>query len=310
MVLVEWDQTIRSRLSYTLVSPIIFHRYLVGTGWARTEVCMKIAVIIPAAGMSTRFNSSGQDEDLLGMGRSKLDEDLGGKTVLQRTIELFHTRPEVHQVIIAGPHDPDAMSGFKLRHGDRISLLGAELVTGGKDSRWQSVQAALKSVSDEATHIAIHDAARPATPPELVDRVFDAAARFDAVIPVIPVSDTLKRVSSEPIDDKSETDPLAAILGAGDAIPMHEVVGGIDRRDAVMVQTPQVFAKALIVRAYEQDDLSSTDDAGLIERLGERVVTVAGDERNMKLTRQGDLPVLRAIMKVHAPKARASNKRF
>jgi len=271
---------------------------------------MKIAVIIPAAGMSTRFNSSGQDADLLGMGRSKLDEDLGGKTVLQRTIELFNTRPEVHQLIVAGPHDPDAMSGFKLHHADRLNLLGAELVAGGKDHRWQSVQAALGVVSDDATHIAIHDAARPATPPELIDRIFDAAGRFSAVIPVIPVSDTLKRVSSDPIDDQSEDDPLAAILGAGDANPMHEIVGGIDRVDAVMVQTPQVFTKDLILRAYEQGDLSSTDDAGLIERLGEQVVTVVGDERNMKLTRPGDLPVLRAIMNVHGTKQRASHKRF
>lgn len=271
---------------------------------------MKIAVIIPAAGSSARFNSAGQEADLLGMGRSKLDEDLGGKTVLQRSIELFNTHESVCQVIVAGPHDPEAMSSFKLRHGDRINLLGAEIVIGGKEHRWQSVQSALAVVSEEATHVAIHDAARPGTPPELIDRVFDAAARFDAVIPVIPVSDTLKRVLPEPVDDKSEGDPLAAILGAGDANPMHEVVGGIDRADAVMVQTPQVFARDLIVRAYKQDDLSSTDDAGLIERLGERVVTVAGDERNLKLTRPGDLPILQAVMKVHAPKARASNKRF
>jgi 2-C-methyl-D-erythritol 4-phosphate cytidylyltransferase len=271
---------------------------------------MKISVIIPAAGSSTRFNGSGDDADLLGMGRSKLDEDLGGKTVLQRTIELFNTHESVCQIIVAGPHDPEAMSTFKLRHGDRISLLGAELVIGGKDHRCQSVQAAMVNVSDDATHVSIHDAARPATPPELVDRVFDAAGRFDAVIPVIPVSDTLKRVSSEPIDDQSEADPLAAILGAGGANPMHEVVGGLDRSDAVLVQTPQVFEKSLLVRAYQQEDLTSTDDAGLIERLGERVVTVQGDERNMKLTRQGDLPILRAVMKVHAPKARASHKKF
>ncbi len=271
---------------------------------------MKITVIIPAAGMSTRFNGSGTDADLLGMGRSKLDEDLGGKTVLQRTIELFNTHEDVGQIIVAGPYDPEAMASFKLRHGDRLNLLGAELVVGGRDHRWQSVQAAIQSVKDEATHIAIHDAARPATPPELIDRVFDAAARFDAVIPVIPVSDTLKRVSPETIDDQSEADPLAAILGAGESNPMHEVVGGIDRTDVVMVQTPQVFKNDLLMRAYQQEDLTSTDDAGLVERLGERVVTVAGDERNMKLTRPGDLPVLRAIMKVHAPKARASHKKF
>ena len=270
---------------------------------------MKIAVIIPAAGSSTRFHRPDQGADPLGMGRSKLDEDLGGKTVLQRTIELFNTHESVCQVIVAGPWDPQAMSSFKLRHGDRITLLGAQLVSGGKDHRWQSVQSALASVSDEATHVTIHDAARPAAPPELIDRVFDAAARFDAVIPIIPVSDTLKRISTEPIDDQSQADPLAAILGAGEAHPMHEVVGEIDRSDAVMVQTPQVFAKELIRRAYQQDDLSSTDDAGLVQRLGEQVATVAGDERNMKLTRPGDLPILQAIMGLKAS-TRPSHKRF
>ncbi|MFK7759454.1 MAG: 2-C-methyl-D-erythritol 4-phosphate cytidylyltransferase [Phycisphaerales bacterium] len=271
---------------------------------------MKIAVILPAAGKSTRFNNQADSPDVLGMGRSKLDEDLGGKTVLQRSIELFNTRPEVHQIIVAGPHDESAMSDFHLRHSDRISLLGAHLVSGGKDHRWESVRAALSEVTFDATHIAIHDAARPGTPPEMIDRVFDAAARFDAVIPVLPVSDTLKRVSIEPIDDRSESDPLAAILGAGDPSPMHEVIGEIDRADAVLVQTPQVFTKDLIERAYDQPDLSSTDDAGLIERLGERVVTVAGDERNLKLTRPGDLAILRAVMNLPTKTSRASHKKF
>lgn len=271
---------------------------------------MQIAIIIPAAGMSTRFNGSGTGADPLNTGRSKLDEELGGKTVLQRTIELFNTRPEVHQIIVAGPHDPAYMESFKLRHGDRLNLLGAELVAGGKDHRWQSVQSALDRVTEDATHIAIHDAARPATPPELIDRVFDAAAQFNAVIPAVAVSDTLKRVSSEPIDDKSEADPLAAILGAGESNPMYEVVEGVDRVDLVQVQTPQVFERSLLIRAYAQEDLTSTDDAGLVERLGEQVVTVQGDERNLKLTRPGDLPVLRAIMNVHTKSTRESHKRF
>lgn len=271
---------------------------------------MKIAVIIPAAGQSTRFNGTSSETDPLNTGRSKLDEDLGGKTVLQRTIELFNTRDEVAQIIVAGPHDPEAHDAFKLRHGDRLNLLGAELVAGGAEHRWQSVQSALDKLTDEATHVAVHDAARPATPAELIDRVFDAAARFDAVIPAVPVSDSLKRVSSEPIDDKSEDDPLAAILGAGESHPMHEVVEGIDRVDLMMVQTPQVFEKQLLIKAYSQTDLTSTDDAGLIERLGRQVVTVQGDERNMKLTRPGDLPVLRAIMKVNPPKARSSQHKF
>lgn len=272
---------------------------------------IRVSVIIPAAGSSSRYNGSGDGtEDVLGAPRSKLDEDLGGKSVLQRSVELFHTREEVVQVIVAGPFDEGAMGEFKLRHGDRFALLGAELVRGGATERYETVESALKHVREDATHVAIHDAARPAASGALIDRVFDAAARFGAVIPVVPVRDTLKRVSAEAIDDGSDADPLARILGAGEARPMREVEGTIDREGLVGVQTPQVFEKALLERAYAQDDLTSTDDASLVERLGERVVTVDGEARNMKLTRAEDLPILRAVMGVEAPRGRASHKKF
>ena len=272
-----------------------------------------MSVVIPAAGSSGRYNSSGGGEgaaDVLGAARSKLDEDLGGKSVLQRSVELFHTREEVVQVIVAGPFDAGAMEAFRLRHGDRLALLGAELVRGGEKERYETVAAALAHVREDATHVAIHDAARPAASQALIDRVLDAAARFDAVIPVVEVRDTLKRVREGTIDDGSEADPLARILGAGEARPMREVEGTVDRAGLVGAQTPQVFARALLERAYAQGDLSSTDDASLVERLGERVVTVEGESRNMKLTRAEDLAILRAVMGVEAPKGRASHKKF
>jgi 2-C-methyl-D-erythritol 4-phosphate cytidylyltransferase len=274
---------------------------------------IRVSVIIPAAGSSSRYNSSGGGDgaaDVLGAARSKLDEDLGGKSVLQRSVELFHTREEVVQVIVAGPFDEAAMGEFRLRHGDRLALLGAELVRGGAKERFETVAAALAHVRDDATHVAIHDAARPAASQALIDRVLDAAARFDAVIPVVPVGDTLKRMRAGTIDDGSDEDPLARILGAGEARPMREVEGTVDRAGLVGVQTPQVFAKALLERAYAQGDLTSTDDASLVERLGERVVTVEGEARNMKLTRAEDLAILRAVMGVEAPKGRASHKKF
>lgn len=262
---------------------------------------MRLSVIIPAAGASRRYASAP---------RSKLDEDLGGKTVLQRSVELFNTRPETHQIIVAGPHDEGAMGEFRERHADRLNLLGCALVRGGAEHRWETVRAALGALDAGATHIAIHDAARPATPPALIDRVIDAASRFDAVIPVVEVRDSLKRVGADPIDPGAPPDPVADILGGDDEPPMHEVEGSIERDRLVFVQTPQVFERALLERAYAQDDLTSTDDAGLVERLGERVVTVRGDERNIKLTRPGDLPVLRAIMGVAAPRERETHKRF
>jgi 2-C-methyl-D-erythritol 4-phosphate cytidylyltransferase len=269
---------------------------------------MRISVIIPAAGASTRYNDNASDP--LGSDRSKLDEDLGGKTVLQRSIELFNTREEVAQVIVAGPHADDAYASFQLRHADRISLLGASLVRGGKTHRYETVASCLEHVDASCTHVAIHDAARPATDPALIDRVFDAAKSHPAVVPGVRVSDTLKRVDPNPLEDTGDLDPVASILGVGTKHEMHRVSETVDRSDLMQVQTPQVFDRELLLRAYGQDDLSSTDDAGLIERMGEPVVIVEGDVLNIKLTRQRDLELLRAIMGVKAPGQRPTHKRF
>lgn len=273
---------------------------------------MRIAVIIPAAGSSTRYNGGDSDPlaSPLAGARSKLDEDLGGKTVLQRSIELFNTRDEVAQVIVAGPHDDEAFADFSLRHADRIALLGASLVRGGRDHRYETVANALRVIDPQATHIAVHDAARPAASPALIDRVFDAARTNPAVVPATPVSDTIKRVDPEPIDDASGADPVASILGAGAARPTHRVEATVDRANLMQVQTPQVFERSVLERAYQQDDLSSTDDSGLVERLGVAVICVQGDPANIKLTHPGDLPVVRAIMGVREDKGRPTHKRF
>jgi len=272
---------------------------------------MRISVIIPAAGSSSRFNERNADAlDALGAPKSKLDEDLAGKSVLQRTIELFNTRDDVHQIIVAGPYDEQQMSSFKDHHGDRISLLGATLVRGGKTHRWESVQAALGVVDESATHIAIHDAARPTTKPELIDRIFDTAKNHPAVIPGIPVSDTLKRAKPDPIGDAAEVDQIAAILGAPSPSPMYAVDHTIDREHLFAIQTPQIFERALLLRAYAQPDLGATDDAGLIEQLGEQVVIVEGDPTNIKLTHAGDLPLLCAIMGLKKTASCPTHKRF
>ncbi len=271
---------------------------------------MRISVIIPAAGSSTRYNQANADPLAVLGPRSKLDEDLGGKCVLQRTVELFNTRDDVYQIIVAGPHDADAFQCFKDQHADRLSLLGAQVVQGGKDHRWQSVQAAIEAINDQCTHIAIHDAARPATSPELIDLVFDTAKSYPAVIPGTPISDTLKRVDPDSIEDAGNADQVAAILGAEAKVPMHKVAGGIDRAHAMAIQTPQIFERDLLIRAYAQDDLSSTDDAGLIERLGEQVIVVVGDPTNMKLTHANELPLLRAIMGIKKTASRPTHKRF
>jgi 2-C-methyl-D-erythritol 4-phosphate cytidylyltransferase len=266
---------------------------------------MKLAVIIPAAGSSQRFNA-GADDALAR--RSKLEEDLGGRTVLQRAVELFHTRPETEAIIVAGPHDPEAMNAFRFRHADTLALLGATIVAGGKTHRWETVRAAMDAVPASATHIAVHDAARPACPASVIDRVLDAARRHAAVIPVVEIDSTVKRLGEIVADD--EPDPLASILGEQEKTPMRAVGETVDRSGLVLVQTPQVFERSLLERAYAQDNLSSTDDAGLVERLGERVVCVAGDPRNIKITRPDDLEIVRRLANFKGPGEKPAHLRF
>ncbi len=271
---------------------------------------MKIAVLIPAAGFSRRYADAAGFEGP----RSKLDEDLGGRPVLHRTIEAFanYDAPDITlgPIIVAGPHDDEAFATFKLRHGDKLAILGVHLVRGGETHRWQTVKAALDTVPEDATHIAVHDAARPCVSSGLLDRIFDAARHHPAVVPGLDATDTVKRVSPEPIKE-SNADPLAAILGDATTGPgLRAVEETVMRSGLVTVQTPQVFAADLLHRAYAQDDLSSTDDAGLVEQLGEPVVVVEGEAANLKITTPLDLTFAHAALGVRAPSARPSHKRF
>lgn len=267
---------------------------------------MKVAVIIPAAGASTRYGGV----------RPKIDEDLGGRPVLQRTVELFTNREDVGAVVVAGPAADEAWAEFMLRHGDRLGLMGVAVCRGGRSHRYESVGAALGflRVSDayaSCTHVAVHDAARPAAPPEMIERVFAAAERHPAVIPGVDLPDTIKRVSAAPIEDK-RIDPLDAILGefGKPRAGYRAVEATLPREHTVLVQTPQVFEKGLFERMYGQADLSSTDDAQLAERLGERVAVVEGDARNVKITRQGDLPLVRSVLNLKPPAERETHKKF
>ena len=264
---------------------------------------MHLSVIIAAAGRSRRFG-----------GRDKLSEDLGGRTVLLRTVEAFSRRDEVTDIVVAGPHDD--FDSFKQRYGDTLGFHGVTVVPGGKNHRWETVKAALDAVSDDTTHIAVHDAARPAVTGELLDRLFQAAENVSAVIPGVSVNDTIKKVSEEEanVAGSDDDDALAeAILGAAGrkAIQARRVESTLDRTNTVMVQTPQVFQADVLKKAYAGDDLGDvTDDAALVEQMGETVYVVEGDPRNIKITTPSDVELIRAVLQVKAPEERPTHKRF
>jgi len=157
-------------------------------------------------------------------------------------------------------------------------------VVAGGATRQASVAAGLAALGadlDAGTTVLVHDAARPFAPAELVARVVAAvAAGHEAVVPGLPVTDTVKRVG--PAD-------------AGGAEPVRATV---ERADLRAVQTPQGFTLGLLRRAHDEaarhahdESLAATDDAGLVERLGHAVWVVAGDERAAKITTARDLRV-------------------
>ena len=231
----------------------------------------RIAAIICAAGSGTRFGSSDG---------SKLDQDIRGEPVLIRAVEAIASQPEVIATIVAGPADPDALAAFRHRHEKALGVMNATICPGGVTERYETVKAGLDHVQATSTNIdavLIHDAARPCTPAVVVRAVIDALATRSAIVPAVAIADTLKRANAN--SDGS----------------IRPVKSTIDRSALFACQTPQGFHLDLITRAYAQDDLASTDDAQLVERMGEPVFLLPGDPRNLKITRPQDLELARAI---------------
>jgi len=261
---------------------------------------LTIGVIIPAAGNSQRFGK-----------KDKLAEDFGGRPLLLRTVEFFTKRQEVLEILVAGP--PATLDEFKDKFGPALSFHGVKIVAGGRTHRWETVKEALKGISVNVDRIAVHDAARPAITNALFDRLLLASGSFDAVAAALPVSGTMKRVQLE-TTTIAEDDPIAdSILGESTQakVTAYLVKETIDRNNLWELQTPQIFETSLLQRAYDQQDLSGvTDDAEVVEKLGEPVHLIEGDNRNIKVTTPQDLQLLKAALGVKSQRARPVHKRF
>ncbi|UCD74044.1 MAG: 2-C-methyl-D-erythritol 4-phosphate cytidylyltransferase [Phycisphaerales bacterium] len=265
---------------------------------------MHVCTIIPAAGRSSRFGTA-----------DKLAQDFGGRPLLVRTVEVFTKRDEVTSIIVAGP--PEGFDDFRNRYGATLGFHGAKLVEGGRADRWETVQRALEHVPEDATHVAVHDAARPGPDGKMLDRLFEAATKLPAVVPALPIGSTVKRVSDGVTEIGPGEEDAVADLILGDAgkvkIQARAVIETVDRSGLMEVQTPQVFEVDLIRRAYAREDLhqaGATDDASLVEQLGETVHVIDGDPNNLKITTPEDLKLMRAVLGVKPPKERPVHKRF
>ncbi len=260
---------------------------------------MKIAVIIPAAGKSIRYGN-----------RDKLAEDIAGRPLLIRTVEFFTKREETTQIIVVGPSDD--FEAFKDRFGPSLSFHGVLIIRGGIE-RSDSVRNALEHIDPQVDRVAVHDAARPALTNVLFDQLLLASRQVDAVAPALPITGTVKRTSAEKQTIGDEEDIADSIFGdaSRSTVDLFKVEETIDRKGLWELQTPQIFSVPLLKRAYAQLDAPSvTDDAQLVELLGEVVHLLGGESRNIKVTTTGDLFLVKAILNVKEPSSRAPHQRF
>jgi 2-C-methyl-D-erythritol 4-phosphate cytidylyltransferase len=227
------------------------------------------AVILPAAGKSSRFRDQHYKKPFV---------PLDGKPVWLHAAEKFTGRSDVQQtLLVIAPEDREA---FQAKMGANVALLGIELVEGGQE-RYDSVAAALVRVQPDIEFVAIHDAARPCVAEEWIDAVFAAAVKTGAAILATPVSGTLKRVGRD-----------------------HTIDETVAREGLWEAQTPQVFSRQLLLDAYaRRGSTPATDDAQLVERLGQRVAIVPGSPMNLKITTKDDLRLAGAVLKA-LPKKR------
>jgi len=187
--------------------------------------------------------------------------------------ERFLHRPDVKQVIVVVADDD--REEFDRKFGANIAILGVDVCRGGAE-RADSIQNALAKLQEGIDLVAVHDAARPCLADKWIDRVFAAAEKDGAAILAVPVSATLKRVEN----DKT----------------IAETVG---RKGLWAAQTPQVFRRELLTKAYAaRAGKPVTDDAALVEQLGQRVTVVEGSPLNLKITTKDDLRLAEQVLKV------------
>jgi len=216
-----------------------------------------VQAVVVAAGAGRRF------------GGAKLDALLGGRTVLDRTLEAFESHPEVGTVILVLA-DEGGGRGYEAKYR-KIS----RVVRGGL-KRQDSVRKGFAALDpDENGIVLIHDGARPLVGRELISRVIDATRAHGAAVPLVPLNDTLKETRA------------------------GRIVRTIDRSLLFGAQTPQGFFYPRLkgmLEGGERAGFSGTDEATLAERMGISVEAVDGDPRNIKITTSLDLKIAEALL--------------
>jgi 2-C-methyl-D-erythritol 4-phosphate cytidylyltransferase len=224
----------------------------------------KFAVILPAAGRSSRFKDK----------EKKPFVNLDGRAVWLRSAEFFVVRPDVCQcLIVINREDQDQ---FRRRYTANLAFMNVQIVDGGAE-RFESIANALSLVKPEADFVAVHDAVRPCLTEALINSVFARAEQTGAALLAVPVADTIKQATNQ-----------------------KTVEATMPRQGLWLAQTPQVFRRDWLVAAYADRaklGMNITDDAQLVEAAGHAVHLVDGAAHNIKLTTKSDLFLAEAILK-------------
>ncbi len=222
------------------------------------------AVILVAAGKSSRFGDPKQ---------KKIYRDLDGRAVWLRALEPFVNREDVGQLIVAIAREDREL--FERRYGASVAFMNIRVVEGGAE-RSDTVANALEAVDPGCEFVSIHDAARPCVIASQIDAVFAAARQHGAALLATPVAETIKKVGRDGL-----------------------IVETVPREGLSLAQTPQVFRRDLICKAYAQRSRIGhklTDDCQLVEALGHRCAVVASSPLNIKITTMDDLKLAAAIL--------------
>jgi 2-C-methyl-D-erythritol 4-phosphate cytidylyltransferase / 2-C-methyl-D-erythritol 2,4-cyclodiphosphate synthase len=221
---------------------------------------MRVSAIIAAGGTGTRLGST-QPKQLI---------ELGGRTILQRSLDVFISSPRIDDVVVALA--PDLLARPPAFLVDREKPV--VLVAGGA-RRQDSVASAVAALPPDVAVVVIHDAARPFVTQELIARTIDAAAADGAAIAAVPAQDTVKHATASGLIDRT--------------LPRDEIY---------LAQTPQAFRREVLMDAIAKgrSGSSATDEAALAEEAGHPVRLVEGDRQNIKITTPSDLAFARGLI--------------
>ena len=219
---------------------------------------LRVAAIIAAGGSSRR------------MGFDKLTAEIGGETVIAKTIRAFESSKIIDEIVIVCPNDRIELFKSLVKQNNFTKL---KAIASGGETRQKSVFNGVNAVSKNIDILCIHDGARPLVSQRVIADSVAACAEYGAATAAVKVKDTIKQAKSCIIEKTIPRDSL------------------------YQIQTPQVFNRELYLKAYHNAKEDYSDDCQLLESIGQKVAISEGDYKNIKLTTAEDMIIAKAFFK-------------